>query len=203
MSETNKEPFIIRERKKGEHVEHMPKVNITEEEASLRRINIFKNRHRQFVYVRKWRKKAYVINKADFRYIGYYQNRIFLVLLVFMVLTILTNTVAPWPILAALASWGISEAAFEFLVVRHYSSTKFPEDIKEIGFVASAMTEDPKIVNIKIVSYFAVALMSGITAFVSKYEGIYLLGMIGIALYGFFQAVFYISVQMKRKKGNV
>ncbi len=180
----------------------MSKIKITEEEAALRRINIFKNRHRQFIYVRKWRKKAYVVTKDNFRFIGYYHNRIFLVLLFFMFTLVMTNTVWPIPVLGSLAVWGIAEALFEFLVVRHYSPTKMPENEAQIGFVASALYEDRKIVNIKIASYFVLGIAAIVTIVYGKYTGVYLVGMIGISIFGFFQAGFYLYIQNLRKKGK-
>lgn len=174
---------------------------MNQEEAALRRINIFKNRHRQYVYVRKWLKKAYVINKTDFRFIGYYQNRLFLILLIFIMMTILLNSVWPWPIVAALSVWAASELFFTFFVVQKFTSTKLPDFASDVGFVQSALLEDPKIINIKIVSYFVLGIVAVITAIVGGYEGLYLVGMYGIALFGFIQTGFHIYVQTLRKKG--
>lgn len=174
---------------------------INQEEAALRRINIFKNRHRQYVYVRKWLKKAYVINKTDFRAIGYYQNRLFLVILTFIITLILMNSVWPWPIIAALAVWAASEAFFYFFVIKKLDATKYP-DFANVGFIQSALLEDTKITNIKMVSYFVIGIVAIITAFTGGYEGFYLFGMIGIALFGFIQAGFHIYVQIMRKKGT-
>ena len=95
----------------------MSNSKIKDEDVALRRINIYRNRHRQFVFVRKWLKKAYVINKDNFRFIGYYHNRLFLVLLTFMMTTIYLNSVWPWPMVTALAVWLIAEIFFNYFFI--------------------------------------------------------------------------------------
>jgi len=179
----------------------MLKNKVSEEEVALRRINIFKNRRFQFVFVRKWLKKAYIIEKEDFRFVSYYQNRLFLVLLTFILMTIYLNSVWPWPIIIALVVWILSEAGFYFLLIKRMTPTKLPENDLSIGFIASALNEEYKIVNIKIGSYIAVGIVGGIAIFYGSYEGIYLLGMIGISAFGFIQAGFYLYIQSLRKKG--
>jgi hypothetical protein len=174
---------------------------INQEEAALRRINIFRNRQRQYIYVRKWLKKAYVINKSDFRAIGYYQNRLFLIILAFIFTLILMNSVWPWPFAVALSVWAASEAFFHFVVIKKLSSTKMPE-YANVGFIQSALLEDNKITNIKMVSYFVIGIVAIITIVTGDYEGFYLAGMIGIALFGFIQTGFHIYVQTLRKKGT-
>lgn len=175
---------------------------MNEEEVALRRINIFRNRHRQFVYVRKWLKKAYVINRDDFRFIGYYQNRLFLILLTFIFMTILLNSVFPWPIVTALAVWLGSEAFFYFFVIKKLSKTKMPDTDINIGFIKSALLESYKITNIKIVSYVVLGIVGIATVIYGGYTGLYLVGMIGITLFGFVQAGFHIYIQTLRKKGT-
>jgi MFS family permease len=178
----------------------IPKIN--EEEVALRRINIYKNRHRQFVYVRKWLKKAYLINRDDFRFIGYYQNRIFLVLLTYIFLTVYLNSIWPWPILIAAIVALIIELVFTLSFIKKLSPTKVPDNGINIGFIASALTEERKIVNIKILSYIAIGIVGISLAIFGNYQGFYLIGMYGIGAFGFAQAVFYLYIQDLRKKGT-
>ena len=180
----------------------MSNSKIKDEDVALRRINIYRNRHRQFVFVRKWLKKAYVINKDNFRFIGYYHNRLFLVLLTFMMMTIYLNSVWPWPVVTALAVWLIAEIVFNYFFIRRLSPTKMPDSDVNIGFIASALHEDHKIVNIKIGSYIAIAIVGAAMAIFGGYQGVYLLGMYGISAFGLAQAGFHIYVQTLRKKGT-
>ena len=179
----------------------MSKVKISEEEAALRRFNIFKNRKRQLVYIRKWRKKAYVVNRDHFRFIQIYSYRFFAVILVVLFVSVWLDS---WLYALGLAAflWLIAEGLYEFFFVRHLNSTKMPEKDEQIGFLEGALAEDPKIVNIKMVSFFFIGVVSLAGALMGSYQGVYLVGMLGIAAYGFYQCVFFFYVNQQRKKGK-
>jgi len=179
----------------------MSKVQLTEEETALRRFNIYKNRHRQFLYVRKWRKKTYIISRNNFRLIQLYSYRFFAALLVFLFLAVWSSS---WMTASgiALVLWGLMELFYEFFFIRHLQPTKMLEKDEQVGFVDGALMEDPKIVNIKMVSFFFVGVIAFVGALLGNYEGIYLYGMLGISVYGFFQSAFFLYVQKQRKKGK-
>ncbi len=180
----------------------MSKSKMTEVEAQYQRINIFTGKNRRLIYYRPLLKKAYQVAKEDVKQIQIYHFRLFIVLFVALMTLVLTSEDLFLTVASGAITWLLIETWFYFFKIRSFAVQPNFVLPKRIGFIQTHLDENYKVVNIRIVSYAAIAIAAIAGAFVGDYQPLYFFGMLGIAAFGLFQVGLLIYVQMLRKKGK-
>lgn len=180
----------------------MSKAKMSEVEAQYQRINIFTGKSRRLIYYRPLLKKAYQVVKEDVKLIQIYHFRLFIVLFVSLMAVIITEEDLLLTVGAGAITWLLIEAWFYFFKIRNFSPQPNFIPPKRIGFIQTHLDEHYKVINIRIVSYAAIAIAAIAGAFVGDYQPLYFVGMLGIAAFGLFQVGLLIYVQSLRKKGK-
>lgn len=162
------------------------------------RLSVFRDYKQNMVFYHRLVKKAYYIDQKDIRFIQLYFYR-----LPFVMLTLLLGYVVFDFIIAALLAiltYALFESWFNLLYLKSHIKVDNFKSIANSKYLQVIYELPNNVINIRIVAFFAISVVSGLSVFMSEYTEAYFIGMLGLSAFALIQSIIHIYVLIKKGK---